>query len=47
MLARGSSVSLIVGVPAGVTAKRTSATGLPSRKIVALPSPWIVQRRSR
>ncbi len=36
-LARGSSVSLIVGVPAGVTAKSTSAAVLPRRRIVAFP----------
>ena len=45
-MARGSSVSLIVGVPAGVTAKTRSAAFVRPRQIVALPSPWIVQRRS-
>ena len=46
MLVLGLSVNLIVGIPVGVTAKAISAALAPPRRIVALPSPWIVQRRS-
>ena len=35
-----------VGTPAGITEKATSAALAPGARIVARPSPWIVQRRS-
>ena len=35
-----------MGTPAGITEKATSAALAPWRRMVARPSPWIVQRRS-